>query len=106
MKQDDDDIDQGISNDESEDPAEYTLSSDVDEDNLDIRQVFLHLDQVRSDTTIRTTRVPLRKKQSRSDTVIASAPLPYLRHLSRAIAPPSPKYQKSVFNISRESDVV
>jgi hypothetical protein len=106
MKQDDDDVDREISNDESEDLGESTLSSDIEEDDLDIRQEVLHLDQARRDKTIRTTRVPPPKKQSRADTVIARAPLPNLRHPAGAIAPPLLKRQKSVINISRESDVV
>ena len=87
MKQDDDDIDREISNDESEDLGESTLSSDIEEDDLDIRQEVLHLDQARRDKTIRTTRVPPPKKRSRADTVIARAPLPNLRHPAGAIAP-------------------
>jgi hypothetical protein len=106
MKQDDDDVDREISNDESEDLGESTLSSDIEEDDLDIRQEVLHLDQARRDKTIRTTRVPPPKKRSRADTVIARAPLPNLRHPAGAIAPPLLKRQKSVINISRESDVV
>jgi hypothetical protein len=50
--------------------------------------------------------VPPPKKRSRADTVIARAPLPNLRHPARAIAPPLLKCQKSVINISHESDVV
>ena len=106
MKQDDDDVDREISNDESEDLGESTLSSDIEEDDLDIRQEVLHLDQARRDKTIRTTRVPPPKKRSRADTVIARAPLPNLRHPAGAIAPRLLKCQKSVINISRESDVV
>jgi len=105
-KQDDDDTDREISNDESEDPGQSTLSSDIEEDDLDIRQEVLHLDQARRDKTIRTTRVPPPKKRSRADTVIARAPLPNLRHPAGAIAPPLLKPQKSVINISCESDVV
>ena len=82
------------------------MSSDIEEDNLDIQQDVLHPDHVRRDKTIRTTRVPLPKKRSRADTVIAYAPLPNLRHPAGAIAPPLLKRQKSVINISRESDVV
>jgi len=106
MKQDDDDTNQEISNDEIEDPAESTLSSNIEEDDLDIRQEVLHVDQVRHDETIRTTRVPLPKKQCHADIVIARAPLPNLRQPARAIAPPLLKCQKSVINISCESDVV
>jgi len=38
MEQDDDDTNEEISNDESEDAGESTLSSDIEEDNLDIQQ--------------------------------------------------------------------
>jgi len=106
MKQHDDHIDWEISNDKCEDPAESTVSSDIEEDDLDIRQEVLHLDQGRRDYTIRTTRVPLPKKQSHADTVIGRAPLPNLPHPGGAIASPLLKPQKSVINISRESDIV
>jgi len=106
IKQDDDDTDRDISNDESEDLGECTLSSDIEEDFLDIRQEVLQLDQAHRDTTIWTTRVPLPKTRSRADTVIARPPLPNLRHPAELIAPPLLKLQKSVINISRESDVV
>ena len=82
------------------------MSSDIEEDDLDIRQEVLHLDQARLDKTIRTTRVQPPKKQSRADTVIGSAPLPNLQHPAWVIAPPLFKRQKSVISISRESDVV
>jgi hypothetical protein len=54
MKQDNDDIDREISNDESQDLGESTLSSNIKEDDLDIRQEVLHLDQARRDKTIQT----------------------------------------------------
>jgi len=76
------------------------------EDDLDIQQEVLHLDQARHDKTIRTTRVPLPKKRSSADTVISRAPLPNLRRPAGAIAPPLLKRQKSVINISRESEVL
>jgi len=106
MRQDDDDTDREISNDESEDPGQSTLSSDIDEDDFDIQQEVLHLDQARRNKTIQTTRVPPPKKRSRADTVIARAPLSNLRHPAGAIAPPLLKRQKSVINISCNSDVV
>jgi len=106
MKQDDDDTDREISNDESEDPRQSTLSSNIEEDDLDIRQEVLHLNQAYRDKTIRTAEVPLPTKRSCADTVIARAPLPNLRHPAGAIAPPLLKCQKSVINISHESDVV
>ena len=52
MEQDDDDTNREISNDESEDPGESTLSSDIKEDGLDIWQEVLHQDQARHDKTI------------------------------------------------------
>jgi len=106
MKQDDDDTDRVISNDTSEDPAESTWSSNIEEDNLDNGQEVLHLDQARRDKTIRTTRVPLLEKWSHADTVIDRTPLPNLQHPVGAIAPPLLKRQKSVINTSRESDVL
>ena len=45
MEQDDDDTDWEISNDGWEDPGESTLSSNIEEDHLDIRLDVLHLDQ-------------------------------------------------------------
>jgi hypothetical protein len=41
-QQDDDDSDWEISENESEHPGEYTLSSNIEEDNLDHRQEVLH----------------------------------------------------------------
>jgi hypothetical protein len=52
MKQDDNDTDREISNDASEDPGQSTLSSDIEEADLDIRQDVLHLNQVCRDKTI------------------------------------------------------
>jgi len=43
MKQDDDITDREISNNKSEDPGVSTLSFDIEEDDLDIRQEVLHL---------------------------------------------------------------
>ena len=106
MKQDDDDTDREISENECEDLGESTLSSDIEEDDLDKQQEVLHLDQARRDKTIRTTRVPPPKKRSRADTVIARTSLPNLRHPAGAMAPPLLKRQKSTINISRESDIV
>jgi len=61
MKQDNDDTDWKISNIASEDPGVSTLSSNIEDDDLDNRQVVLHLDQVPHDNTIQTTKVPLPK---------------------------------------------
>jgi len=106
MKQDDDDTDREISDDNSEDPGESNLSSDIDEDNLDTKQEVLHLDQACRDRTVRKTKVPLSQKRSRVDTVIARTSLPNLRHPAGAIAPSLLKCQKSAINILRESAIV
>jgi hypothetical protein len=88
ITQDDNDTDWEISKNKSEELGECTLSSDNEEDDLDNQQEVLHLDQARSDKTIRTTRVSLPKKRSRADTVIAHTSLPNLRHPAGAMAPP------------------
>ena len=107
MKQDDDDTDrEEISDDDSEDAGESTLSSDIEENDLDNQQDVLHRDQVRRHMIIQTTRVPLPKKQNRADTVIARTSLLNLRHPARAMAPPLLKGRKSTINILRESDIV
>jgi len=106
MTQDDNDTDRQISENERRDLGESTLSSDIEEDDLDNQQEVLHLDQARHDTTIRTTRVPPPEKRSDADTVIAYTSLPNLRHPAGAIAPPLRKRQKSAINISHKSDIV
>jgi len=106
MMQDDNDTNWEISENECEDLGESTLSSDIEEDDLDNQQEVLHQDQARCDKTIQTTRVPPPRKRSRADTVIARYSLPNLRHPAGAMAPPLLKRQKSTINISRESDIV
>jgi hypothetical protein len=106
MKLDDDDTNQEISNDESEHPGQSTVSSNIEEDDLDIWQQVVHLDQARSDKIKQTTSVSLPKKRSSTDTIIARAPLPNLRHPARAIAPVSLNRPKSVINISCKTDIV
>jgi len=49
MKRDDDDTDRETSNDESADPGESTMSSNIEVDDVDIWQGVLHLDQARRD---------------------------------------------------------
>jgi hypothetical protein len=88
MKQDVNNSDQEISVNGSEDLGESSLSSAMEEDDLDTQQELLHLDQGRRNMTIRTTQVPPPKKQSRTHTVIAHTSLPNLRHPAGAIAPP------------------
>ena len=106
ITQDNDDTDQEISIDDSEDPGESTLSSAIEEDNLDNKQKVPHLDQVRHERTLRMTRVRLPNKRHRADTVIACTALPNLQHSSGAIAPPLLKHQKSTINIICQSDIV
>jgi len=106
MQQDDNNTDREISENESEDLRESTLSSDIEEDDLDNQQEVLHLNQARRDWTIRTTRVPLPEKRSHADTVIVRTSLPNLRHPAGAMAPPLLKGQKSTINILRKSDIV
>jgi len=52
IKQNDDHNDREISNDQCEDLEESTLSSNIEEDNLDIGQEVLNLDLARSDKII------------------------------------------------------
>jgi len=52
MMQDEDDSDWEISKNQSEDPGESILSSDIEEDKLLDQQEVLHLDQVRHDLTV------------------------------------------------------
>jgi len=106
VMQDDNDTDREISENESQDIRESTLSCNIEEDDLDSQQEVQHLDHARCDETIRTTRVPPPKKRSRADTVIARTSLPNLRHPARAIAPSLLRRQKSAINISCESDIV
>ena len=87
IKQFDNDTDREISENKCENPGESTLSSDIEEDDLDNQLEVQHLDQERCGKTIQTTRVPLPKKRSRAETVIARTSLPNLRHPARAIAP-------------------
>ena len=107
MQQDDDDNDwEEISNHNSEETGSSTLLSDIEEDELENQQEVLHLDNVRCDQIIRTTRVPLPKKQNHANTVIARTSLPKLHHPAKTMAPPLLKRQKSTINILRESDIV
>jgi len=106
VKQDDDDTDREIGENECEDLGESTLSSDIEEDDLDNQQEVLHLDQARCDKTMRTTNVPPPKKWSRADTFIARTSLRNLRHPAGAMVQPLLNRQKSNINISRESDIV
>jgi hypothetical protein len=78
MMQNGDNTDREISKMESADQGESTLSSDIEEDNLDNPQEVLHLGRARRDKIIRTTRVPLPKNQSCAQIIIARTSLPNL----------------------------
>jgi hypothetical protein len=54
--------DQQISDDDSEDTGESTISSEIEQDDLDHQQEVLHLGQACRDKELRTTWVPLPKK--------------------------------------------
>ena len=101
----DDETEQEIDDNDREDTGLSTLSSDIEEDNLDHQQEVLHLGQVCRDKSLRTTRVPLPKKPSHADTVIARPPLRNSPNLPAAMAPPLLKRQKSsLLNKLSESD--
>jgi hypothetical protein len=76
----DDDTDQDIGDDKSEgqsdDTREITLSSDIEEDNVDHQHQCLLLGQAYRDKSSRTTRVPFPMKGSRANTVNACPFLP------------------------------
>jgi len=90
-----DETDQEISDEDSEDTTESTLSSDIEADDLDNQQVVLPVDRACRDKSLRTTRVPLPRKRIRADTVIACPPLPNSRNLPAAMGLPVRKCQKS-----------
>jgi hypothetical protein len=71
LKPEDDNTDQEISNDESQDPAESTLSSDIEQDVMGIWQEILHLELAHREKTIQSTMVPLPTTRSRANTIIA-----------------------------------
>jgi hypothetical protein len=87
MKQDDNDTNWEISKNESDDLGASTLSSDIEEDNLDIQQDVLQLDLGQRGQTIRTTKVSGPKNRSPANTVIVRMSLPNLRHPAGAMAP-------------------
>ena len=109
LKQDDDDTNQDIGDDESEgeceNTGEFTLSSDVEEDNSDHQQEVLLLGQVCRGKSLRTTGVPLPTELSRADTVTARPLPPNCQKPPGSMAPPQLKRQKSAhLNKSSESD--
>jgi len=104
----DDDTNPEIVDDDSKDPGESTLSSVIEEDELDHHQVVLLLGRARQDMLLSVTWVPQPKKRSCTDTVIAHPPLPnsqipeiqlgqWHHHCSSAkIQPSSTNYQSLI----------
>ena len=104
LKQDDD-TNQELSDDEREDLEKSTLSSDIEEDELDQQQQVLLLGQVRRDKSFRSTRVPLPTKRSYADTGISHPLLPNSRNPAGAMAPPLLKHQNAtLLNKLSEAD--
>jgi len=94
-----------LSDDETEDPGESTLWSDIEDDDLDYQQEVFLQGQAHRDKPLRTSKVPLPKIWSHADTVIACPPLPNSRNPAPAMAPALLKRQKStILNKSSESD--
>jgi len=91
----DDETDQEIGDHKSEDTGASTLSSNLEDDDLDDQLKVLYLGQVRRDKSLHTSGVPLPKKRSPTDTVIACPPCSNSRNVPSAIAPPVLELQKS-----------
>jgi hypothetical protein len=105
MKQDDNDTDREISENESDVVGASTMSSDTEDDDLNLNQEVIQLDLERRDKTIRPRRVPATKKRIRADIVIARTSLRNLRHPARVMAPTLLNRQKSTSNLSNDSDI-
>jgi len=101
----DEDSNQEMGDDKSEDTGESTISSDIEEDDLDDQQEVLCVGLVCRDESIRTWKVPLRKKGSCANTVIACPLLPHYPTPPATIAPPLLKRQLlTLLNKLLESD--
>jgi len=74
-----DKTDQEIGDDDSENTRQSTLSSGIEEDNVDHLQEVLHLGLMRSEKSLCTTMVPLPEKWSHADTVIAHPLIPIFK---------------------------
>jgi hypothetical protein len=94
VKQHDDNTDQEMSDNNSKDPWESPLSSDIEDCILDNQQEILLLDQAQGDKTWQTSRAPLSMKRTRADTVITLTSMPNLWHPAGAMAPLLLKWQK------------
>jgi len=73
---------------ECEDTGETTLSSDIQEDDLDHQQQVLLLCRARRDKSSRTRMVPLPEKRSRADPVMARLVIPNPRKPPGSMVPP------------------
>jgi hypothetical protein len=81
MKKDDNDTDwEEISDDNIENVDESTMSSDIEEDDLNNQQEILHLDQACRDKIIQTSRVLLPWTPNCADSVNVHTSHPNLRH--------------------------
>jgi len=101
----DHDIGDHESEGQSEDTRETTLSSDMEQEDLDHQQQVLHLGQAHRHKSSRTARVPLPMKRSHADTVIVHPLLPNPRKPPWSMAPPLLKHQTSaLINNSSGSD--
>jgi hypothetical protein len=78
MQQNANDMDWEMSENNSEDLRESTLSSDIYNHQLHNHQDVLHSDQVHHDTTIQTIRLPLSTTPSHADTFSVCTSLPDL----------------------------
>jgi len=88
--------DQEIGDDELDGTIESTSSPDIEEDNLDHRQVVLLLGRACQVKSLRTTRVPLPQKWIRAATVIAHPPLPNCWNRPEAMAAPLLKHPTAI----------
>jgi hypothetical protein len=83
-----------IGDDDSEDTGDSTMSSDIDEENLDNQEDVLHLGQACRGMSFCTTRVQLPKERSHTDIIIARPLLPNSRYLPATMALPQLKHKK------------
>jgi hypothetical protein len=86
-----DETNEDIGVEDTVDNGESTMSSDIEEHDVDNLQEVLHRGQARWDKSLRITRVPPPKNLSHADSVIARPPLPNSRYLPTAMALPELK---------------
>jgi len=99
------DTDQEISDGDSQDIRESTISSNINEANLNCQEEFPLLGQVCLDMLLHTTMFPLPMEFSQADTLIACPPLPNSQNPPGVMAPWMLKRQKSsLLNRSSKTD--